>query len=424
MKRSGVQHHITRVYLIQLLLISLTTVMGVWATAHIIEQVLVKQALIKEAEHFWELLEDNPDQPRPHTRHLLTLLQNDRINDDVPRALLQLSSGFHRVDLAGETPIIFVDSRDGQQLYLIFDEHRVSVLAFLFGVLPLTGVLLVIYITSFMGWRKSRQLVSPLVQLAATLRNTSTTDAKVARPDLSHIHAEADSEVAVLVRSLQSYADRLLTFVERERQFTRDASHELRTPLAVFRANLQLLSSQVGDRPSINRMADTVDDMEAVLETLLMLARTEERPSPDEPVIVNDLAVNLMERLTPLADRKEIRIQVRQKALLTVSSPEAVLNIVLTNLLRNAINYCASADVMVVIEQSALHVVDTGPGMDQEQLTRMLQPFERGASGEAGHGLGLAIVHRLCERYRWRMDVASKPGEGTEVRIVFNPSQA
>ena len=47
MKKTGVQHRITRVYLLQLLLISLTTVLGVWATANIIEQVLVKQALIK-----------------------------------------------------------------------------------------------------------------------------------------------------------------------------------------------------------------------------------------------------------------------------------------------------------------------------------------------------------------------------------------
>ena len=47
MKKTGVQHRLTRVYLVQLLLISLATVLGVWATANIIEHVLVKQALIK-----------------------------------------------------------------------------------------------------------------------------------------------------------------------------------------------------------------------------------------------------------------------------------------------------------------------------------------------------------------------------------------
>lgn len=420
MKRTGVQHRLTRVYLIQLLLISLATVLGVWATANIIEQVLVKQALVKEASYYWSLLEENPTQPRPNTRHMRGMLHSDQVQDEVPEKLQALSDGYQRVTLDGERPIVYIEHRGEQRLYLVFDERRVSVLAFLFGILPLTGVLLVIYITSFLGWRKSRQLVSPLVQLADSLRDTRVDAAAAARPDLAQVNAEAGSEVGVLVRAMEAYADRLVTFVERERQFTRDASHELRTPLAVFQANLELLSSQVGDRPLISRMTDTVDDMEATLETLLMLARTEQTHQQSEAVIVNDLAVNLMERLTPLAERKQIRLQVRQNALLTVHSPEAAITIVLTNLVRNAINYSGSGEVVVRIADQAVHVVDTGEGMEADDLARMLKPYERGQSGETGHGLGLAIVQRLCERYHWQLDVASERGKGTQVRVLFN----
>ncbi|MCG8437607.1 MAG: HAMP domain-containing histidine kinase [Pseudomonadales bacterium] len=419
MKRSGVQHRLTRVYLIQLLLISVATVMGVWATANIIEHVLVKQALIKEADHYWALLDGNPEQPRPNTRHLLGLLTSDTVNDSVPEVLSSLADGYQRVDLAGERPIVYIESRGSSRLYLVFDERRVSVLAFLFGILPLTGVLLVIYITSFLGWKKSRELLSPLVLLADRLRQTPVDTPSVARPELADIQADNDSEVAVLVSALEAYADRLVSFVERERQFTRDASHELRTPLAVFRANLELLESQVGERPVISRMADTVEDMEATLETLLMLARTEQIDQKSEPVIVNDMAANLMERLSPLAERKQIRLQVRQKALTSVDCPEAALGIVLTNLVRNAINYSGSGEVDIVILKGAVQVADSGVGMDQQELERMLRPFERGNSDEGGHGLGLAIVHRLCERYGWQVMVASAPGKGTQVRVAF-----
>ncbi|MCG8393048.1 MAG: HAMP domain-containing histidine kinase [Pseudomonadales bacterium] len=420
MKKTGVQHRLTRVYLVQLLLISLATVLGVWATANIIEQVLVKQALIKEADHYWSLLEDNPQQPRPNTRHLLGLLTSDAVRDEVPKVLQSLPDGYQRVDLAGERPIVYIESQQDARLYLIFDEKRVSVLAFLFGILPLTGVLLIIYITSFLGWKKSRDLLSPLVQLADRLRQTPVDDPSVARPDLSRIDADTDSEVAVLVAALEAYADRLVSFVERERQFTRDASHELRTPLAVFRANLELLASQIGDRPLIGRMEDTVEDMEATLETLLMLARTEQIQPESEDVIVNDLAVNLIERLHPLAERKQIRLQVRQTALLTVHSPEAALTIVLTNLVRNAINYSGSGEVTIVVVDKAVHVVDYGAGMEAEELARVLEPFERGGSHEeGGHGLGLAIVQRLCERYQWKLMVTSEPGRGTEVCVQF-----
>ena len=155
------------------------------------------------------------------------------------------------------------------------------------------------------------------------------------------------------------------------------------------------------------------------VETLLLLARTEQQPIQEEDLVVNDVAVNLLDRLQPLAERKQIRLQVKQTALLTLTGSETVLNIVFTNLVRNAINYSGSGQVTIVVAEDAVHVVDTGAGMDSEELARFLQPFERGNSKEGGHGLGLAIVQRLCERFDWHLDVASRPGKGTEVRVRF-----
>ena len=419
MTRKGVQHRLTRVFLIQILFISFATVFGVWATAQIIEQVLVKEALIKEADHYWSLYDEDNDFPRPNTRHLLGLLVDPDTRGPVPEMLAERPDGYQRAQIGDQNPIVYIETRGDARLYLIFDEKRVSVLAFLFGILPLTAVLLVIYLTSFLGWRKSRALVSPLVQLSETLRHANVHDPVEARPDFSQVEAEPNSEASILMAALDAYADRLLRFVERERQFTRDASHELRTPLAVFRANLELLAKQVGDRPVISRMSDTVDDMEALVETLLLLARTEQQPIQEEDLVVNDVAVNLLDRLQPLAERKQIRLQVKQTALLTLTASETVLNIVFTNLVRNAINYSGSGQVTIVVAEDAVHVVDTGAGMDSEELARFLQPFERGNSKEGGHGLGLAIVQRLCERFDWHLDVASRPGKGTEVRVRF-----
>lgn len=419
MTRKGVQHRLTRVFLIQILFISLATVLGVWATAKIIENVLVKEALMKEAEHYWQLYQRDPDFPRPNTRHLLGLLVDGRTQDPVPGILLSLPDGYQRVTLDGEQPLVYIEHKGEARLYLIFDEQRVSVLAFMFGILPLTGVLLVIYLTSFLGWRKSRELVSPLVRLSETLRYANVLDPRQARPDFTQVEAEPGSEASVLIAALDAYADRLLRFVERERQFTRDASHELRTPLAVFRANLELLERQVGDRPLIDRMSDTVDDMEALVETLLLLARTEQRPAASESLVVNDVVANLIERLQPLAERKQIHLRVKQKALLSLEASETVLNIVFTNLIRNAINYSGSGRITLVVVADAVHVVDTGTGMDRKELARLLKPFERGSSSEGGYGLGLAIVQRLCERFEWHLDVASQPGKGTDVRVRF-----
>ena len=392
MTRKGVQHRLTRVFLIQILFISFATVFGVWATAQIIEQVLVKEALIKEADHYWSLYDEDNDFPRPNTRHLLGLLVDPDTRDPVPEMLAERPDGYQRAQIGDQNPIVYIETRGDARLYLIFDEKRVSVLAFLFGILPLTAVLLVIYLTSFLGWRKSRALVSPLVQLSETLRHANVHDPVEARPDFSQVEAEPNSEASILMAALDAYADRLLRFVERERQFTRDASHELRTPLAVFRANLELLAKQVGDRPVISRMSDTVDDMEALVETLLLLARTEQQPIQEEDLVVNDVAVNLLDRLQPLAERKQIRLQVKQTALLTLTASETVLNIVFTNLVRNAINYSGSGQVTIVVAEDAVHVVDTGAGMDrrwvwQPRSTRQYanDPFECTATSSTQH---------------------------------------
>jgi signal transduction histidine kinase len=419
-RRASVQYRLTRAYLLQVILISFATLFGVWVTAQIIERVLVRQALAMEAEHFWDLRQQQPGAQRPNTRHLLGLLDGPG-GDAIPLPLQGLPPGeYARVELDGQRPIVYVERRGEDTLYLIFDERRVSALAFIFGILPLSAVLLIIYIASFLTWRKSRKLVSPLVQLAELLRRTPVNDARAARPDLSMVEAEADSEVAVLVVALESYASRLVGFVERERQFTRDASHELRTPLAVIRANLELLTGREVNPAALRRIEDTVGDMEALIETLLLLARSESRELPDDELVVNDLVCNLVERLEPLADRKQVGVRVEQSVLLSLRAPETVLTMVLTNLIRNAINYTASGHVTISIEAGSVQVRDTGPGIDPAQLQRLMQPFERGQTmGESGHGLGLAIVQRLCERCRWKLDVASALGQGTSVKVTF-----
>lgn len=419
-RRSGLTYRIARVYVIQGALVSLATVLGVLATSLVIEGVLVKQALRLEAEHFWELHADDAHYPRPNTRHLLGLLDAPGSLDTIPAALSDLEPGYHRVFYDGYEPLIFVDEQSNERLFLIFDERRVSMLALIFGILPLSAVLVVIYLLTFLGWRKSRMLLSPLVQLSEILRRTPVNDPRATRPDLSSIQAEADSEIAVLVAALEAYAERVTDFVARERQFTRDASHELRTPLAVIRANMELLQSRLPDMPQFRRIHDTLGDMEALIETLLLLARSEQKSLPEEDIICNDLVINLMERLAPLAERKDVSLKLVQRAMLKLEVAEAVLSMVLTNLIRNAINYTNSGSVEVIINAYDIVVRDTGPGMSPDQLERLMQPFERGANNtEGGYGLGLAIVQRLCERSKWRLEFASHEGQGTQVRIRF-----
>jgi signal transduction histidine kinase len=94
-----------------------------------------------------------------------------------------------------------------------------------------------------------------------------------------------------------------------------------------------------------------------------------------------------------------------------VDVPESAVAVALGNLIGNAVKYTQAGDVIVRVGEGAVEVIDSGPGLSEEDAARL---FERGYRGtHAGHsqggGIGLSIVRRLCALYGW--DVRVRPGE-------------
>ena len=118
---------------------------------------------------------------------------------------------------------------------------------------------------------------------------------------------------------------------------------------------------------------------------------------------------------------KPLDVVVEERSPLQVLAPEKVVSILVGNLLRNAFNYTPEGTIKVIIGDQWLEVSDSGVGMSHQQLQAVTEPFYRGGqlADSPGHGLGMAIVKRLCQRYQWRLSVTSSIGEGTQVRIHF-----
>jgi len=112
-------------------------------------------------------------------------------------------------------------------------------------------------------------------------------------------------------------------------------------------------------------------------------------------------------------------------------NPEARANIaagafqrVLTNLVSNALQHGEDARVVVRVGlQTAVHVIDRGPGIPEEARDKVFQPFyrlERSRSRTTGgSGLGLAIVHQLCQAHGWRVSIEGSPEGGTDACVRF-----
>ena len=227
-----------------------------------------------------------------------------------------------------------------------------------------------------------------------------------------------------LTDALLRYSQRLAHFLERERQFTRDASHELRSPLTVIRmaASILLEDPELGDakRRTAQRIQRACHDMEELTQAFLLLARESETGLPTEAVCINDLVAEEVERARLLAADKPVTSEVRGTQRLFVEAPEKVLSILLGNLLRNAFSYTDAGQVVVEIGAGKVTIRDTGVGIAKGRIEDMFRPFVRGEDNRrGGHGVGLTIVRRLSDRFGWPVNIVSEPGVGTTVEITF-----
>ncbi len=423
---TNLQAKLIKVFLIQIALISLVTLAGVYAAKATLEDVLVRAALEGEAEHFWLMRSENPDFPLPNTMNLQAHMAPSDNLQSLPPALRDLPPGLQRTQLNGQEPIVFVEDKAGQRLFLIFDEVKVSRLALVFGILPLALVLVVLYLLAWFAYRQSHKAVSPIVKLARAVEQVDFREGNLPQLDLDDIRRMPDEEVTSLVRALDHFTGRLENFIERERNFTRDVSHELRTPIAVIRGALELVERKYGDAATaeVNRMYRTLYDMESLIETLLLLAREQAQSLPTQQIVVNDLISHELDNLRIIHHDKPISVNVEESGMLLVDAPERVLPILIGNLLRNAFNYTLQGSVTIRIQSDGFSVADSGIGMDKAQLNQLFKPFFRGQENAApGYGIGMTIVKRLCNRYDWSLRLSSKMGEGTEVSVHFPKAQ-
>ena len=425
---TGIYSKLVRVFILQVLFISLITVLGVYAATNIVEKVLVKKALEGEAVHFWSLYDSNPAQPTPNTDNLVGYLAKDKNLSAIPNAIMSIEPGFGRIQLENRNPLIYVEDKGNDRLFLIFDEESVSKLGFYFGVVPLSLALIVIYISAWFSYRQSRKTLSPMVSLANIVKRFNFSKHDLDALEIDHLNTiNTDDEVRTLIDALNVFTGRIRGLVIRERQFTRDASHELRTPLTVIQGSAELLSRDQNmsekQQQAIQRILSTCKDMNSLVETLLLLARGEDPSLITDSVIVNDVVSLLVEQIDQSHNKdKHVKLKVISNSVLSVSAPAQAIGIVLGNLIRNACNYTQDGEIDIIINnQENVIVRDTGLGMSEEELPTLIKPFERSAlnSETGGYGLGLDIVRRLCERFGWTLSIDSSVRCGNICQCEF-----
>lgn len=219
------------------------------------------------------------------------------------------------------------------------------------------------------------------------------------------------AEMQPLMAELNGLLERIGHMVETERRFTADAAHELRTPIAAIRAQAQVAMGAAQDdvqrQLALEATLAGCDRAARLVEQLLALARLEAPDAADQPqrAIQSDLsavAQSVAAALAPLALARAQDLELQAGSDCWVPGHDALLGMLLRNLLDNALRYSPDgARVLVRVagtpEQVGLEVHDSGPSMATEDRQRLGERFFRVlGQSQPGSGLGWSIVRRIA----------------------------
>lgn len=422
-----INRRLARAFILQLALISLTALLGIYAAKSVLEDILIQQALRDEADYFWQRRAQDPHAGLPNTRNMTGFLQPALDPAAIPGELRGLAPGFHRLQSGSAFAAGYVSESAGERLILVFDGSRVEELAVFFGMAPLGIVLIVLYSAALITYWAARRAVSPVIRLAEDVGRIDLQSPDQGLIALETRPASSEPEVQALSSALADLARRIRHFIERERTFTRDVSHELRSPITVIRvaADMLLVDTRLdpGLRDKATRIRRASAQMEELTAAFLLLAREGESGPRGALECVNDVVTEQFELVRPLLAGKPVQLRMQAAGRLYVAGSEKVLSVLIGNLIRNACTYTASGEVRVIIESLRLTIEDSGVGIPADQIERVFEPFYRGSSTGEGHGVGLAIVKRLSERFGWPVTLHSVPTRGTRAQVDFPKSQ-
>ena len=267
--------------------------------------------------------------------------------------------------------------------------------------------------------------------LAKPIRQLREAVVRFGRGDLSlRTNWRRRDEIGDLARSFDQMADRIETLLTAERRLLQDISHELRSPLTRLRLAVELARSRPTLDDALARVDKEVDRLSRLVGELLQMTRAEGDPTsrdvsrfealPFLQALVDDAHIE--------AEARGCSISLNVKGDIVLAGDRELLHRAVENVVRNAIHHSPRGTTIEVDATTAnglfeLRVRDYGPGVSQELLTKIFQPFfrveeDRGRDDGGGIGLGLAIAERAVRLHNGRI-LARNMSPGLLVEIAL-----
>lgn len=395
--------------------------MGIVATVHLVEEKLISAGLGGDLNRLllMDSVSDWSHRPEPDQ---LFYFSGGPGDFDLPKDLKHLESGFHEVFRGPLSYHAMVEVVDGRRYVLLQDQSDFEERERVLFAVVLVGFVLALGLAVFLGWVLARRVMAPVVRLARQVRHRDQLLGLA--PPLAPDYA-AD-EVGELAVAFDATLGRLRQALTRERMFTSDVSHELRTPLMVLASSCELLLENPAldsrARSQVERIARACEEMRDLVQTFLMLARTQREDATMTPkVTLQSVADELIALWRGPIESKGLQLtvcSVMSDQSSGISYNATFLHAVMGNLLRNALHYTDHGFITLTLQSDGFLVEDSGVGIPEEKREAMFEPFVRGNEqrGE-GLGLGLSLVQRICENQGWSVSLSPMEPHGCRFSV-------
>lgn len=269
-------------------------------------------------------------------------------------------------------------------------------------VLSLLGQTLLIYIVIVAAIALIlRRITRPLAALTGRLERFAETRS----PD-GQLEPQGPDDMRRLIVAHNAMEARIASLLDEKDVMLGAIGHDLKTPLAALRVRIE----SVEDETERQRMAATIEDIVRSLDDILSLARVGRPSDPHEHTQLSALVASVVEEFEDMGENVELGRTER----IAMPLRPTWLRRALRNLIGNALRYGKCARVSLAQEGNAavIRIEDDGPGIPDEEIARMMEPFTRGDPSRntetGGAGLGLTLARAIADQHGGALELVNR----------------
>ena len=355
-----------------------------------------------------------------------------RYHNDVVTLLNQLNTEdmqawqFQKYRIIGPLPVSLEQKQ--LQMYLMLDTKKHRHLSMAFMSLPLSIRLVIPLVVSFvLCWLLAGSISRPLSNIARTAKQFGEGDLS---KRLSKEQSRKD-ELGYLARNFNTMAEKLEQSMSAQQRLLGDVSHELRSPLTRLQMALGLVTTNHDDpekqRQYLSRCELEISRLDTMLGDVLTLSRMENtlQSIHRDECDLHQLISLLIDDAQFIANEKSVTIHYHHADSLILKLDNQLIASAIGNILSNAVKYAPEqTDITVSVEigeMVRLIISDNGPGVPEQTVNRLFEPFYRVDDDRnrttGGTGLGLAIAKQAISLHQGNISAKNKDDGGLEVTV-------